>query len=183
MDSFLESRYDFIAALSDQVSLSTGESLFDKKGTASRAALLGMPKSKIEEFLNKNRIFKMNKNLMEDSSLILDPFEKAQILKFKDFYETLVNMEDSEEKFNLRSEISSRLSAKYSDIDSALLEVEGGGDARAIFDALMDSPKWRENASDYVTKDYVDLPSKNQRMKWAKFKEIIDLINDLKYFQ
>lgn len=182
MDSFLESRYDFVAALADQISLSTGESLFDKKGTATRAALLGMPKSKIEEFLDKNRIFKMNKNLMENSSSISDPFEKAQILKFKDFYETLTNMEDSEEKFNLRSEISSRLNARYSDIDSALLEVEGDGDAQSIFDALMDSPKWRDDASDYVTRDYVDLPSKKQRMKWIAFREIIDLINDLKYF-
>jgi hypothetical protein len=182
MDSVMESRYDFVGSLAEQVSINTGESLFDKKGTAARAALLGLPKSSIENFLNKNRTFKMNKNLMGDTSSVSDPFEKAQILKFKEFYETLSNMQDLDEKITLRGEISARLRDRYSNIDSALLEVEGEGTAREIFDALMDSPKWRDDASDYVTRDYVDLPSKAQREKWIYFKNIVDLINDLKHF-
>jgi hypothetical protein len=182
MDNVMESRYDFIAALAEQVSINTGESLLDKKGTAARAALLGIPKSSIENLLNKNRTFKINKNLMENTSSVSDPFEKAQILKFKEFYETLNNMQDLSEKVTLRGEISLRLRDRYSDIDSVLLEVEGEGTAREIFDALMENPKWRDDASDYVTRDYVDLPSKIQRQKWSDFEDIVDLVNDLKYF-
>lgn len=183
MDSYLESRYNFVSELSEQTSLTSGESLYDKKGTISRAALLGIPKSQIEKVLEKNTIFRANKNLMSDSSAIVDPIEKAQLLKFKDFYQSLVDMEDLEEKVTIRKVVSERLSSKYSDIDAALFELDNGGSAKDIFDALLESPKWKDHAGDYLSKEYVELPAQKKRIQWSEFKEIVDLINDIKYFE
>ena len=181
-NDFLESRYDFVAALAEQNSMNTGESLYDKKGTISRAALMGISKDKIAEVLDKNRIFKQHLNLLEDSSTVTDPIEKARLLEFKDFYETLKNMEDPDQKVSLRSELSSVLNDKYDDIDSALYEVDNDGTPREIFDALLENEKWKEDARDYLTRDYVDLPTKRQRERWSDFKKIVDMINDLRYF-
>lgn len=176
---FLRSRYDFVAALADQVSMNTGEPLYDTKGTAARAALLGISKSKIKQFLEKDKMFSFNKNLLEDSEQITDPIEKARLLSFKDFYETLDAMEDPDQRVSLKEEIIDKIS-EYKDSERAIMLVDDGATPKEIFSALTDSEQWKEDARDFITRDYVDLPSKRQKNRWSDFQEIVDLINDLK---
>lgn len=180
-NNFINSRFNFIASLSDQVSVNTGEELYDKKGTLSRAALLGISKDKIVKALEKNKTYLQNKSLLEDSSQITDPFEKAQLLLFKEFYQTVEDLEDPEVPISLKEEIIDLLS-KYDNIEAAALEIEKGSNPKDIFIALTDSQSWKEDARDFQTKDYVELPTKSQKSKWAEFKYVVDLINDLKTF-
>lgn len=180
-EEFLNSRYDFVNYLNNQVSLNTSEPLYKRTATATRAALLGVAKSEIEKLLKEDPRFISNMKLMENSSLVTDPFEKAQILEFRDFYDSLQAMQDLERPTSIRQELSDRLSAKYSDVDSALYELQNDGTPKEIFEALKDSASWREDADDFTTRDYVDLPDSRQLAKWAAFSEIVDLINDLKY--
>ena len=179
-EEYLDSRYAFVTYLSSQVSVNTSKPLYKKTATATRAALLGVAKSEIKKLLEKDPRFISNMELMSDSSLITDPFEKAQILEFRDFYDSLQAMQDLEKPTSIRQELSDRL-AKYSDADSALYELESGGTPKEIFEALKDSATWREDAQDFTTRDSVDLPNSRQITKWAAFSEIIDLINDLKH--
>lgn len=179
-EEFLNSRYDFVNYLNSQVSLNTSEPLYKRTATATRAALLGVAKSEIEKLLKEDPRFISNMELMENSSLVTDPFEKAQVLEFRDFYNSLQAMQDLEKPTSIRSELSDRLS-KYSDADSALYELQNDGTPKEIFEALKDSAAWKEDAQDFTTRDYVDLPNSKQLAKWADFGEIVDLINDLKY--
>lgn len=176
---FLMSRYDFVAALADQVSMNTGEPMYDKKGTAARAALLGLPKEKIKKFLEKDTMFTFNRDLLKNSGEVTDPIEKARLLSFKDFYESVESMKDPDEMVFLREEVIDRIS-EYENTEQAVMAVEQGESPKEIFAALTNSEQWKEDARDFITRDYVELPSKSQKAKWIKFQEIINLINDLK---
>lgn len=179
-DTILTSRFNFIGYLSEQVSINTGESLYDKNGTIARAALMGVPKTKIESLLNDNAMFRENVELSRDTSVISDPIQKARALQFRDFYEALLDMEDPTNPVSVSSIVAEMLSG-YSDVEDALYEIEHDGSPKDIFDALKKSDDWKEAARDYVTRDYVDLPTKAQRRKWMKFQEALDAIKDLKY--
>lgn len=179
-DSFLDSRYDFLFYLSNQVSINTSESLYDKSGTLSRAVLLGIPKAKIEEFLNKNSIYQTNLELMKNTSLVTDPIEKAKLLDFKDFYDSLQALEDSDTKVSLRQEVADRIS-KYKDSEGALLALDEGEPPKEIFTALKQSEDWKQDARDFLSRSYVDLPSRSQRAGWIAFNETVELIKDLKH--
>jgi hypothetical protein len=181
VDNFLSSRYDFISHLDGQVSVNTSESLYDKDGTLTRAALLGISKSEIEELLSKNKLYITNLELFRDSSSVTNPIEEAKLLDFKDFYESLQKMEDPETPVSLRREISNRIS-RYKDSDAALFILEEGGTSKEIFDALKESEEWKEESRDYLSKDDVDLPRATQQARWEKFEETINYIKDLKHF-
>lgn len=179
--SFMDSRFNFVSALSEQVSVNTGEELYDKKGTFARAALLGISKKKISEALEKNKTYAQNKALLENSAEVTDPFEKAQLLLFKDFYQTVEALEDPETPVSLKEEILALLS-KYDNIEAASLEIENGSSPKEIFAALTQSEQWKNDARDFKTRDYVELPSKSQKQRWTEFNYLISLINDLKTF-
>lgn len=180
-NSFMDSRFNFVSALSEQISVNTGEELYDKKGTFARAALLGISKQKISEALEKNKTYSQNKALLENSAEVTDPFEKAQLLLFKDFYQTVQALEDPESPVSLKEEVIALLS-KYDNIEAAALEIENGSSPKEIFAALTQSEKWKSDARDFKTRDYVELPSKRQKEKWTEFHYLISLINDLKTF-
>ncbi len=180
-NNFMDSRFNFVSALSEQISVNTGEELYDKKGTLARAALLGISKQKIEQALEKNKTYVQNKELLKNTAELTDPFEKAQLLLFKDFYESVQAIKDPETPVSLKEEIVALLS-KYDNIESAALKIESGASPKEIFSALTDSEGWKSDARDYKTRDYVELPSKRQKEKWTEFHYLISLINDLKTF-
>ncbi len=179
-NDFLDSRYEFVYNLGNQVSINTGKPLYKASNTIARAALLGVAKEEIVRMLENDPTFVANKNLLDNFNSIEDTFEKAKLLDFKDFYESLQAMRDPETPTSIRRELSSVLS-KYQDTDTALYELENGATAKEIFEALKESKSWTEDAQDFLSRGYVELPTNRQRARWLEFGKAVDLINDLKY--
>ncbi len=177
----MESRYDFLFNLYGQTSINTGKSLFDPKGRVARAALYGLSKDAIEGLLKKSKLFRDHVELAKDTSVITDPIEKARILLFKEFYESLQAIKDAEKPATLRDELEARITESYPDAAEAVFDIRNGKDPKEIFETLKQSKSWNAAAEDYMTRDYVELPSPQQISRWAEFSETIDLINDLKY--
>ena len=181
LDDYLTSRYDLISLLADQVSMSTSEPLYDKNGTLSRAILAGISKADIEKFLSKHKIYTTNVELISNTSLVTDPIEKANLLVFKDFYEAVQNVQDPDNAVSFRRTVADRISS-YKDSDGALLVIEEGGSPKEIFEALKDSEQWKDHSRDFLSRSYVDLPSREQILKWTDFGETVNYIKDLKHF-
>lgn len=180
LDEYLTSRYDLVSLLADQVSVNTSNPLYDKNGTLSRAILAGVSKADIEQFLGKNKIYTTNVELMDNTSLVTDPIEKAKLLDFKDFYESLQRLQDPDTIVSFRRIVADRISS-YKDSDSALFTIEEGGSPKEIFEALKDSEEWKDYSRDFLSRNYVDLPSREQIVKWTDFGETINYIKDLKH--
>lgn len=179
MNVYENSRMNFYSKLVDQISVSSGENLYDKNNRVTKMIFLGLPKEKIKSYLMQNSIFRANLESLENSMQITNPIEKAALIRFKDFYEALDGLEDLEQIPDYRSDIASRLEQSYPTATEAISLTKSGADPEDIFSALNKDEKWSDDSWDYMTRADVEIPKYSQRQKWARFRQIIDSINDL----
>lgn len=179
MNLYENSRMDFYSKLVDQISLSSGKNLYDKNNRVTRMVFLGLPKEKIKAYLMQNSIFRANLESLENSMQVTDPIEKASLLRFKDFYDSLNNLQDLEKTPDYYSDVATRIEKSYPNAKEAISLTKAGAKPKDIFDSLNKDEKWADDAWDYMTKGDVEVPKVNQRKKWATFRQIVDAVNDL----
>lgn len=173
---YYSSRDAFLDLLDEQVSLSTDYSLYDTDGKITRMVNRGDSRERIEEELLKNSIFKANLESINETPS--DPFEAAAQLRFKDFYQGLKDIVNTPEEVNYR-EAASELVEPYDNTGVVDELINTGASSYQVLKALEASPLWMEHLQDYLTSRDVELPSDDQRTRWAKFYEVVESVRDL----
>ena len=179
VDEYYAARYDFLGILSNQVSLNTGDNLYDRNGELTHMVERGDSRQDIKDYLMKNVYFQgkikdLGESVSEDD--FYGAYSQQQFGMFNDALNKLI---DPPFPPDFRENAAEILAQSY-DWDGAISDaIKSGATSGEVLAMLSELPQWVIDAQDFETRGDVDTPTNYQAETWSKFNDTYLAIKDI----
>jgi hypothetical protein len=157
-----------------------GKNPLDLDGKFSHMINRGDFKSRLIRYLNQNTYYQSLQDLLEEKDQLKDTDlePRIAIFKFEQFLEALNAVEDLPTPPDFAKNAKEAIK-KYDTKGSVAKLIDSGAKALEVFNELNKYPDWMSDATDFITRDYVDSPRYAQTEAWGLFLQTINAIKDL----
>ena len=162
------SRLNLAAALDLFVADESGDNLIDPSGELGYRIERGDSQDSIREFLESSTMFNAFREFTESDPANDDFDSQLVAFKYNELADALDDLKDPEEAPNFAAIAKENLK-NYDDFESIAKLIDSGAKSAEIFEALDSNKKWSDDASDFITRDFVDSPRYAQSKKWNEF--------------
>lgn len=177
-EKYSSSRTNFLFALRNQALFNSDENPYDPFGQLEHMVKRGYSKSEITEYLSKNIFYQSQVELSNEGNPDDDLEIGIALFKFQELTEALDQLLDPEEEPDFIGD--AKLSIAPYDPDRYIAsEIDKGASSQEVLMMLSNNDDWNSDASDFLTRDDVDMPKESQKMKWRAFQTILNNIKDL----
>ena len=172
------SRLNLAAALDLFVADESGDNLLDPTGELGYRIERGDSQDSIREFLELSTMFNAFREFTESDPANDDFDSQLVAYKYNQLADALDDLKDPEEPINFAATAKEYLK-DYDEFGTIAKLIDDGAKSAEIFEALEPNKKWADDASDFITRDFVDSPRYLQTKKWNEFLRTINSIKDL----
>ncbi len=172
------SRLNLVAALDMFVINGDEGNLLDPTGELAYRIERGDSIEQIRRYLESSTMFTALREFAEAKPENDDFDSQLVAFKYNELSDALDDLVDLEEPINF-AEIAKNNLKEYDEFGSIAKMIDEGAKSTEIFDALDSNAKWIEDASDFLTRDFVDTARYAQSKKWNEFLATVNSIKDL----
>jgi len=178
LTSYQLSRLNLAAALDLFAADESGDNLIDPTGELAYRIERGDSQDDIREFLELSTMFKAFREFTESDPANDDFDSQLVAYKYNELADALDDLENPEEAVNFASIAKENLK-DYDEFGNIAKLIDEGAKSSRIFEELESNEKWADDASDFMTRDFVDSPRYFQTKKWNEFLRTVNSIKDL----
>jgi hypothetical protein len=172
------SRLNLAAALGLFNVTESGDNIMDPSGELEYRIERGDSQDSIREFLESSTVFNAFREFTESNPANDDFDSQLVAFKYNELADALDGLKDLDQPLD-HVAIAKEKIKEYDEFENISKLIDSGAKSSEIFDALEANPKWADDASDFITKDFVDSPRYLQTKKWNEFLRTVNSIKDL----
>jgi len=172
------SRLNLAAALDLFAADESGDNLIDPTGELEYRIERGDSQDSIREFLESSTMFNAFREFTESDPANDDFDSQLVAYKYNELADAIDDLKDPEEPLNFAAIAKENLK-DYDEFENISKLIDGGAKSAEIFEALEANKKWTDDASDFITRDFVDSPRYLQTKQWNEFLRTVNSIKDL----